>query len=142
MGRGLTGHVWWRSIGSPRFICAPMVNGSSLAFRMLVRRYGVDLAFSPMIDAAAWNSATDRSKKDHFLWSAPAVGDCPLVAQLAGNNPALVARAARDVAPDCDAIDLNCGCPQACAQFGGYGAFLLSEPDTILNIVREAVRAV
>ena len=32
---------WWRSVGSPRFVCAPMVNQSELAWRELVRGYGV-----------------------------------------------------------------------------------------------------
>ncbi|CAK0857958.1 unnamed protein product [Prorocentrum cordatum] len=140
--RGLTGYEWWRSIGSPRFVCAPMVGGSSLAFRMLVRRYGCDLAFSPMIDAAGWRCGTTVSRRDRFLWSKPLVGDVPLVAQLAGDDPKTVAAAGRDVAHACDAIDLNCGCPQPCAELGRYGAFLLSMPDCIEAIVRECVHSV
>ena len=31
---------WWEAIGSPRFVCAPMVNQSELAFRMHARRHG------------------------------------------------------------------------------------------------------
>lgn len=141
-GRGLRGFDWWKALGSPRFVCAPMVNGSSLAFRVLVRRYGVDLAFAPMIDAAGWSVASASSRRDVFLWSAPAEGDAPLVAQLAGHEPKVVAAAAQDVAPDCDAVDLNCGCPQPCAELGNYGAFLLSHPDTIEAVVREVVRTV
>jgi len=141
-GRGLHGYEWWRAIGSPRFVCAPMVGGSSLPFRMLVRQYGVDLAFSPMIDARGWLAASRSSRRDTFLWSAPAVGDMPLVAQLAGDDPEIIVAAARDVATQCDAVDLNCGCPQPCAEFGKYGAFLLSQPEVILKIVREVVATV
>ena len=42
---------WWRSIGQPRHVCAPMVNNSELAFRMLVRRYNCHMTYTPMIRA-------------------------------------------------------------------------------------------
>jgi len=142
LGRGLKGFAWWQAMGRPRFVCAPMVSGSNVAFRMLVRRYGCELAFSPMIDAAGWRCSTDASKRDRFLWSKPTLGDVPLVAQLAGDDPFVVAAAAQDVSSGCDAVDLNCGCPQPCAELGRYGAFLLSRPDCIEAVVSEVVRSV
>ena len=48
-GAKLTGYDFYRSLGSPRHICAPMVEQSDLPFRMLTRRYGVDLAYTPML---------------------------------------------------------------------------------------------
>ena len=38
----------------PVKICAPMVRYSKLAFRRLVRKYGADLCFTPMIVADAF----------------------------------------------------------------------------------------
>ena len=38
----------------------------------------------------------------------------------------------------CDAVDLNCGCPQSWAMQGGYGAKLLKSPDLIRDMVRQA----
>jgi hypothetical protein len=39
----LTGYDFFRSIGSPRFVVAPMVDHSELAFRLMTRRYGAHL---------------------------------------------------------------------------------------------------
>jgi tRNA-dihydrouridine synthase 1 len=52
--------------------------------------------------------------------------DRPLVLQLSGNDPAVLAKACALAAEDgrIDAIDLNLGCPQQAASDGMYGAFL------------------
>ena len=42
-------------------------------------------------------------------------------------------------APFCDAVELNCGCPQRCARKDGYGAFLMENPELLLRIVRSMV---
>jgi len=37
-------------------------------------------------------------------------------------------------APHCDAVELNCGCPQRCARQGGYGAFLMEQPELVSQL--------
>ena len=49
--------------------------------------------------------------------------------------PELLLKAALYVQDHCDAVDINCGCPQGIAKKGNYGAFLLEKPDTIIAMV-------
>ena len=105
--------AWWRSLGSPATVCAPMVDQSERAFRLLVRRHGCDLCYTPMLhaDLVVRDAAYRR---DHVPDDACAE-DRPLIAQLGGGDPATLAAAAREIAArgGCDAIDVNLGCPQA-----------------------------
>jgi tRNA-dihydrouridine synthase len=50
--------------GSSRFVCAPMVLQSHLAFRTLVRRHGVGICYSPMLTAARFMHAT---VSEHYI---------------------------------------------------------------------------
>jgi len=68
----------------------------------------------------------------------PDTGDCPLVVQFGARTAADFAAAAELVARHCDAVDLNCGCPQAWAMQGGYGAQLLKSPELVRDMVRQA----
>lgn len=77
-----------------------------------------------------------RSKRRLWPMFETEPGDRPLVAQLSGNDPALLAEAASLLAPHVDGVDLNLGCPQYIAQRSRYGAFLMAEPLTVRAVVR------
>jgi tRNA-dihydrouridine synthase 1 len=57
--------------------------------------------------------------------------DRPLFVQFCANDPDVLLKAAKLVEDRCDAVDINCGCPQGIAKKGHYGSFLLEEPDLI-----------
>jgi tRNA-dihydrouridine synthase 1 len=62
--------------------------------------------------------------------------DRPLFVQFCANEPATLLAAAKLVAPYCDAVDLNLGCPQGIARKGHYGAFLQEDQDLIYRLIR------
>ena len=45
----LVGFDLYRALGSPVKVVAPMVDASELAWRMLARKYGAELCFTPML---------------------------------------------------------------------------------------------
>jgi len=130
-----SGVAWdfWRSLGSPRYVCAPMVDQSELAFRMLTRGMGVGLAYTPMLHARLFTE--HEAYRSHTFDPELARRDRPLFAQLAGHDPAVLLEAGRLVQGKVDAVDINFGCPQAIARKGRYGAFLLDESDLAVSLV-------
>ena len=113
-------------------VCAPMVRYSKLPFRMLVRKYGCDIAFTPMIVS---NSFV-QSEKCRNVELITNNTDQPLIAQFAANNALDFASAAEIAYPYVDGVDLNCGCPQRWAMEEGYGARLLEKPEKLADIIK------
>jgi len=112
-----------------------MVGASELPFRLLSRKYGADLCYTPMIYSARF--VEDDAYRQAELRTAP--GDAPLVAHFCGNCPATLLKAARLAEPHVCAIDLNLGCPQRVAHSGNFGSYLCATAEgraTVLSIVR------
>lgn len=67
----------------------------------------------------------------------------PVAVQLAGQDPALLAEAARVAAGfGYDEINLNVGCPSGRVREGGFGACLMLEPGLVARCVEAMSRAV
>lgn len=119
-------------------ICAPMVRYSKLPFRMLVRKYGCDVAFTPMMVS---QSFVDSIKaRDSDFTTCP--DDRPLIAQFAAKNGEELANATELIYKYTDGVDLNCGCPQRWAIQDGYGACLLNTPEVVEDMIYQVRRRV
>jgi len=119
-------------------ICAPMVRYSKLPFRVLVRQYGCDLAFSPMILADSFYSS-QRARDSEFV---TAEDDRPLVVQFAAKESIHFSESARLVEKYADGVDLNCGCPQKWAAQEGIGACLIDNPEFVADAVKQTRRKI
>ena len=78
----------------------------------------------------------EKSNEPAWLDGNPAL-DRPLFVQFCANNPDQLLESAQFVAPYCDAVDLNLGCPQGIAKSGHYGAFLQEDWDTIHALINK-----
>ncbi|KAJ4458116.1 putative t-diRNAhydrouridine synthase [Paratrimastix pyriformis] len=128
----LEGFDFWKSIGSPRYVLAPMVDTSELPFRLLCKRYGTELSYSPMLNQNTFVNAPADVRAT--LWST-CPEERPVFAQIAGDDPERMLQAAKLVENECDAVDVNLGCPQSIARRGNYGAFLQDQWDTVRKII-------
>jgi len=94
------------------------------------------------------SSSSKEDSKDHnsdnenenentgapYLDGNPAL-DRPLFVQFCANDPDALLAAARRVAPYCDAVDINFGCPQGIARRGRYGAFLQEDQALVHRLI-------
>ncbi len=122
-------------------IClAPMAGYTDLCFRLLCRRQGADIATTEMISAKGLVYGARATRA--LLASCPE--DQPVIVQLFGREPEILAEAARISADVLGAgllaVDLNMGCPAPKITGGGEGSALMKEPVLAGRIVA-AVRA-
>jgi len=124
----------------PPVILAPMSGVTDLPFRRLVRSFGDCLVVSEMIASQAMIRQTRRSMRK----TAP---DCseefPLSVQIAGNDPAVMAEAARlNEDRGATIIDINFGCPAKKVVGKLAGSALMRDLDHARRIIEAVAGAV
>jgi tRNA-dihydrouridine synthase B len=118
---------------------APMAGVTDRPFRQLCKRLGAGIAASEMTtsDPRLWHTVKSQKRMDHE-------GEAdPIVVQIAGADPQMLADAARfNVDNGAQIIDINMGCPakKVCNVYAG-SALLQDEPlvERILSAVVGAV---
>ncbi|MSM41617.1 MAG: tRNA dihydrouridine synthase DusB [Geobacter sp.] len=118
-------------------ILAPMAGITNGPMRLLARHYGASLCFTEMVSVNGL--AHDGRKSLALMASGPT--DRPLGVQLFGDDPTLLAQAARTAGDYGDLVDINMGCPVRKVVNSGAGSALLRDTGKIATIVRAVRRA-
>lgn len=120
-------------------ILAPMAGVTDAPFRVLCRSWGASLAASEMTtaDVNLWDTKKTRHRLDFS--SEPA----PHIVQIAGSEPAVMARAAScAVQRGAAAIDINLGCPAKKVCRRHAGSALMRDPALVAKILDAVIDAV
>jgi tRNA-dihydrouridine synthase B len=123
----------------PGVVLAPMAGVTDRPFRQLCRRLGADLVVGEMVssDLALYHTAKTRRRLDH------AGEPEPIVVQIAGHDPRMLAEAARfNVAHGAQVIDINMGCPAKKVCKVDAGSALLRDEALVGRILDAVVAAV
>jgi len=118
---------------------APMAGVTDRPFRSLCRAMGAGLAASEMVtaDTRLWKTDKSRRRLDH-------AGEAePRVVQIAGSDPAMLARAAQlNADSGAQIIDINMGCPAKKVCNRAAGSALMRDEGLVRAILEAVVGAV
>ncbi|MCZ2135992.1 MAG: tRNA dihydrouridine synthase DusB [Burkholderiales bacterium] len=122
-----------------RLAVAPMAGVTDRPFRSLCRSLGAGYAVSEMVASRPelWQTPKSMRRLDHDGEQAP------IAVQIAGNDPAQMAEAARfNVERGAQIIDINMGCPKKKVCRADAGSALLRDEALVARILEAVVAAV
>lgn len=121
----------------PKTILAPMAGITDVVLRSIVRSYSPStLLTTEMISAEA------LCNKPDVKISEVVEKEAPIFCQLVGHKIDKMAKAAKILAPKCQGIDINMGCPVKKVTSGGDGSALMLTPSLAYDIVQAVTEAV
>ncbi len=119
-----------------KYILAPLHGVNCPAFRLLCKRHGAGLVYTPMIHSLGLVKG-DKDAQLFEVWKE----EKPVTVQLIGNDPKIMAESVQFVEEDADIIDINFGCPDGDVCGQKMGAYLAKHPDKIPKLISAVVGA-
>jgi tRNA-dihydrouridine synthase B len=130
---------FWKELKSPIIALAPMVGITDAAYRRLAKSWGADVVYSEMIASEALIRGIPKAQKMMEQTS----DEFPLVVQIMGNNPKVIAQAAKLAEQaGADGIDINFGCPAHKIARNYCGVMLMRDIALSKKIITAAIEAV
>jgi len=125
-----------------KLFLAPMVDVSNLAYRLLCRKNGCSIAYTEMLHIQSLlhynKNEKNKCRLNNKLLTSK--NDNPVGIQLTGSRVkdfTLAIKLLHELIPHkFNLIDLNCGCPSHLTIDNKSGAFLLTKPEIISNIIQ------
>ncbi|HWQ99366.1 MAG TPA: tRNA-dihydrouridine synthase family protein [Candidatus Methylomirabilis sp.] len=130
----------WKAFPRPIVALAPMADMTDLPFCLICKSHGAPLMFREMVSS----EAVVRGNEKTLEMARFDERERPLVQQIFGAEPAVMAEAARIIEERFhpDAIDVNMGCPVYNIVSNFNGASLMREPERATAIVKAMKDAV
>lgn len=119
-------------------VAAPMAGISDSSYRRLCREFGAAAVYTEMVSAKALHYRNENTKD--LLRKAPE--EEPVILQLFGSEPEIIAEEAARLQDQFAAIDVNMGCPAPKIVKNHEGSSLLKRPELVYQIVRQLAQAV
>lgn len=131
-------HIGKYRLGS-RVLVAPMSGVTDLPFRRVLQRFNPGLVVSEMVA----DEYLIRGEQEPLARMSGAGEIDPLVIQLIGREPVLMAKAAQMAeAAGADIIDINMGCPSRKVTHGLAGSALMRDAEKAIHIIGSVIDAV
>jgi nifR3 family TIM-barrel protein len=123
-----------------RIVMAPMAGITNVAFRKIIKEFGVGLVVSEMVS----DKALCYGNKKTIEMLNIDEDEHPVSIQIFGGDVDSMVKAAKyvDENSNCDIIDINMGCPVNKVLKAKAGSYLLQYPDLVYDIVKNVVEAV
>lgn len=118
---------------------APMEDVTDIAFRLMCKRFGVDMVYTEFVSSDALIRDVNKTKAKLVI----AEEERPVAIQIYGREVEAMVEAAKiceEANPDI--LDINFGCPVKKVAGKGAGSGMMKTPDLMVDIVREVVKAV
>jgi nifR3 family TIM-barrel protein len=130
----------WNTLPRPIIALSPMADMTDSPFCLLAKRYGARIVFREMVSA----EAVVRGNEKTLGMTAFDEAERPLIQQIFGSDPVVVAEAARIIEEQFhpDGFDLNMGCPVYKITHNFNGAALMREPERAEAIIRAVKKGI
>jgi len=130
----------WKTAGKPIVALSPMADMTDSEFCLIAKRFGARIVFREMVSS----EAVVRGNEKTLDMTAFEEEERPLIQQIFGADPDVMAEAARSVEERFrpDGIDINMGCPVYKITSNFNGAALMKDAKLASEIVRKMKAAI